>query len=168
MGDSLLGPPADYLWKVCSWPLFHIVSRRVQHLHFLAILLANSFAWGAALVGGMTVVGRFGQRSLNRRRKKRADSTPEQSTIRTSPPTRLERIIQLNSLLNRRRITEEEYRAMRKAIMREHEPEPDAAGLRLAPNAAVTYSVPADANGAEHVAWLDEPRRARRKHVAKW
>jgi hypothetical protein len=162
LGDSLLGPPADYLWKVSSWPLFHIVSGRTQHLHFLAVLLGNSLAWGAAFTAATTSVWRLAQRVRNRRRKQRAEALAAKPPIKTTPPTRVERIIELNSLLNRRRITEEEYRVMRKAIMREQEPEPDAVGSRVIPNTAVTYTVPPD--GAQHVAWLDEvPRGARKR-----
>lgn len=167
MGDSLLGPPADYLWKTLSWPTFQVVSRRIQHLHFLAVLVANSLAWGAAFVGAVTLFCRFVERVLNRRRRKRFDAASQQSPVRTSPPTRLERIIELNSLFNRRRISEEEYREMRKAIMRERDPQPDS--LRALPlsNVAVTYSVPADDNAA-HVAWLDEvPRGEKKKRPAK-
>lgn len=165
---SLLGPPADYLWKFVSWPMFWIVSRRIQHLHFLATLLANSFFWGAAVVFAATAFWRFVERALNRRRRKRFDAASQKSRVRTSPPTRLERIIELNSLFNRRRITEEEYREMRKAIMREHDPQPDSVRPRLASEAAVTYSVPTGADGAAHVAWLDEiPRGSRKEPVAK-
>lgn len=168
MGDSPLGPPADYLWKVCSWPMFEIIPRRVQHLHFLATLLANSVIWGAAFVGGATGSWRLGRFLLNRGTKKRAEAASREAAIRTTPPTRLERIIELNALLNLKRITEDEYRAMRKAIMREHEPEPDVVRPTLARNAAVTYSVPAEASGAEHVAWIDEiPGGVTRKRVTK-
>jgi hypothetical protein len=168
LGDSLLAPPADYLWKVCAWPLFHLVSRRIQHLHFLAILIANSLAWGTAFVAAATSVWKFGEKARKRRRKKRADAALQQSPVRTSPPTRVERIIELNSMLNRKRITEEEYRTMRLAIMREHEPEPDSIGSRAVPNAAVNYVVPVDVSGAEHVAWLDEtPRGVQKRRDAK-
>jgi hypothetical protein len=159
MGSSVLGPPGDYLWTVCSWPMFEIVPRRVQHLHFLAILLANSFTWGAVIVGGVTASRRFAQFVLHRRRKKRAEASCREAGIRTAPPTRMERIIELNAQLNLKRITEDEYRAMRKAIMREQEPEPDVFRPTLAPNVAVTYSIPAEARGADHVAWIDNPPR---------
>ena len=168
IGDSVLGPPADYLWRVCSWPMFDIVSRRVQHLHFLAILLANSFTWGVAFVGAATACRRFAELVLKRTRKKRAESASQRAAIRTSPPTRVERIIELNSMLNRKRITEEEYRAMRKGIMRERDPEPDSVRPHLAANTAVTYSVPADVNGAAHVAWLDDlPQGVRKNRAAE-
>lgn len=165
IGSSVLGPPGDYLWTVCSWPMFEIVPRRVQHLHFFAILLFNSFTWGAAVVGGVTASRRFAQFVLNRRRKKRAEAGCRETAIRTAPPTRMERIIELNAQLNLKRITEDEYRSIRKAIMREQDPEPDVVRPTLAANVAVTYSVPAKARGADHVAWIDNPPRGFvRKH----
>lgn len=163
--NSLLAPPADYLWKVCSWPMFHIMPRRNQHLNFLPVLMMNSLAWGAAFLVGTTSVWRLGARVRMRRRKKHASSLTEAAPIRTAPPTRLERVIELNAMLNRRRITEEEYRGMRAAIMRENDPDPEPVGLRVTP---VTYTVPPDITGADHVAWLDEaPRSAQGKHADK-
>jgi len=154
LDSTLLAPPGDYLWKAASWPMFYVVSRRTQHLHFLAILLANSLTWGAILVGTATSVLRAVARVRMRRRRKHAAALTEPEAIRTAPPTRMERIIELNSMLNRKRITEEEYRVMRAAIMREQDPEPEPGGLRVT---AVTYTVPANVKGAQHVAWLEEP-----------
>jgi hypothetical protein len=125
----------------------------------------NSLAWGAAFLVGTTSVWRLGARVRMRRRKKRASSLTEAAPIRTAPPTKLERVIELNAMLNRRRITEEEYRGMRAAIMREHDPDPEPVGVRVTP---VTYTVPPDITGAHHVAWLDEPpREARGKDADK-
>ena len=52
------GDLGDRLWQVLSFPLFTLLSRRIQTLHFYELLLLNSVLWGAALVWVVSFVFR--------------------------------------------------------------------------------------------------------------
>lgn len=60
-----LVPAGDTLWNLCSFPLFTLLPRRIQHLHFFEMLIANSLVWGAAAV----YVASIALRSWSRRRR---------------------------------------------------------------------------------------------------
>jgi len=77
-------PPADLgdrLWQVLSFPLFTVVRRRTQHLHFYELMLLNSALWGVAV----TALVSMALRPRSRRRRRGTLALPRGTTAVAGP-----------------------------------------------------------------------------------
>lgn len=103
----------DQVWRVFSFPLFALLSRRVQHLHFFEVLVANSVLWGAVLVWGTKAWLGIVRRATGRTRASR-------TRLHSSVPLRTEtdRLVELKKLFDQGLISGDEYQRKRDMILR--------------------------------------------------
>ena len=95
----------DVLWKVLSTPIFRFVPRHYQYVHFVSLLIVNSLLWSATIVFGLGGVFRA-TRWRPRLRRNRDHSL-----------TWADQLVELRRLSERGKITSEEYRRRREAIL---------------------------------------------------
>jgi hypothetical protein len=104
---------SESLWDVCSFPLFAIVSRRVQNLHFIELLLANSAIWGGVLSWLAYGIARIGGRVGRSRPAVAAAKVVGSATGRTGA----DRLVELKRMLDQGLISGDEYQRKRAAIL---------------------------------------------------
>lgn len=95
----------DILWKVLSTPVFQFVPRHYQYIHFASLLIVNSLLWSGTIV--------FGLGGLLRATRWRPRLRPK----RDHSLTWADQLVELRRLSDRGKITSEEYRQRREAIL---------------------------------------------------
>ena len=95
----------DVLWKVLSAPIFRFVPRHYQYVHFAGLLIVNSLLWSATIV--------FGLGGLLRATRWR----PHLRAKRDHSLTWADQLVEIRRLSERGKITSEEYRRRREAIL---------------------------------------------------
>ena len=103
----------EWLWTHCSFPLFVVISRRIQNLHFFEILVANSALW--ATVAAWTT--HVAQRVMHRPKRRRPSSVAVKAKAAVADITPADRLVELRRMLDQGRISREEYQAKREAIL---------------------------------------------------
>ena len=103
------GDPSGW-WHTCSFPLFVLVPGRYHHLHFFALLVANSVVWGLA---GAWLAHMLQRRRRPRRRGQRLGTLhPKAPAARTTT----DRILELKRRRDQGEISAEEYQRQRASI----------------------------------------------------
>jgi len=102
----------EWLWSHCSFPLFVLISRRIQNLYFFEILLANSAMWATVAAWIAHVVQRFTHHP-----RRRPGSIAARATAAAADITQADRLVELKRMLDQGRISREEYQAKREAIL---------------------------------------------------
>ncbi|HUI27074.1 MAG TPA: SHOCT domain-containing protein [Candidatus Kryptonia bacterium] len=103
----------EWLWSHCSLPLFVVISRRIQNLHFFEILVANSALWATAAAWAAHLT----QRLMHRPKRRRAGSIGAKPKVAAADITPADRLVELKRMLDQGRISREEYQEKREAIL---------------------------------------------------
>ena len=102
----------ESLWNTCSFPLFVLISRRIQNLHFFEILVANSALWATAAAW----IAHGLQRLLSRARHRARHSAPKVQ-VTAAELTRADRLVELKRMLDQGLISRDEYQQKRHTIL---------------------------------------------------
>ncbi len=116
--ERVVDSEGDSWWGVCSFPLFVLVPRRTQNLHFHELLVANSVLW--AVVLSWVIYGSLRRWSKPRGRvRQRVGAIVAVPKPPAAAQTRTDRLVELKRLRDQGLITLEEYQQRRTTILTE-------------------------------------------------
>ncbi|HVN86058.1 MAG TPA: hypothetical protein VMW17_14560 [Candidatus Binatia bacterium] len=103
----------ESLWNAYSYPLFVLVPRRIQNLHFFELLVANSVLWAT----GAAWLAHLAQRVIHRIRRLGPAAPAAKSTASATERTRADRLVELKRMVDHGQISREEYQKQRQSIL---------------------------------------------------